>query len=49
MGYDSKNVRAVIEILQCTSRPNLSEGACQKSCKKLLELLKLWAERDHVF
>ena len=31
MSYNSKNVRAVEEIFQCTSRPKLSEGACQES------------------
>ena len=31
MSYNSKNVRAVEEIFQCTSRPKLAEGACQES------------------
>ena len=33
MGYNSKKIRAVTKILQCRSRPNLSEGTCQKFCK----------------
>ena len=33
MGYNSKKIRAVAKTLKCKSRPNLSEGTCQKFCK----------------
>ena len=33
MSYNSKSVRAVAEFSQCTSRSNLSEGACQNLCE----------------
>ena len=33
MNYNSKNISAVAEILKCTSRPHISEGAWQKSCE----------------
>ena len=31
MSYNSKNLIAVAEIIYSTSRPNLSERACQKT------------------
>ena len=33
IGCNSKNVRAATKTFQCRGRPNLSEGACQKSCE----------------
>ena len=29
----SKNIRVVVKMFQCRSRPNFSEDACQKSCE----------------
>ena len=31
MGNNSKKIEAVAKILECKSRPNLSEETCQKS------------------
>ena len=31
MGYSAENIRATVQVFQCTSRPNLSENVCQKS------------------
>ena len=33
IGYNSKDIRAMVKIFQCRSRPNLSENLCQKSCE----------------
>ena len=33
MGNNSKKIRVVAKILECKSRPNLSEETCQKSSK----------------
>ena len=33
MGYNSKNIRAAVKTFLCRGRPNLSEGAYQKSCE----------------
>ena len=33
MGYNSKNIRVTVKTFSCRGRPNLSEGACQKSCE----------------
>ena len=48
MGYHSKNIRTVVKMIQCRGRPNLSGGACQKSCEIKPELGKLWAEKDQL-
>ena len=34
MSYNSKNLRAVAEVLQFTNRPSLSEGACKYEQKE---------------
>ena len=33
MGYNSKKIKGAIKMFYCRSRPNLSEGVCQKSCE----------------
>ena len=36
MGYNSKNIKAVVNVFDCRGRLNLSEGASQKSLESNL-------------